>query len=155
MANFVYNTAAKEMADLNQTIDLEGDTIKVMLCTSSYVANRDNDFIEEGANDANEHELSGTGYTAGFGGAGRKTLGTKSWAVDKTNDRAEFDCADITWTAIDAGTVSQILVIKEITADTASRLIAHIDDGGLPIVTNGGDLTVTINAEGLIQLGTT
>ena len=47
-----------------------------------------------------------------------------------------------------------MLVISEITDDTASPLIGHVDSGGFPIVTNGGDLNVTINAEGLIQLST-
>ncbi len=74
--------------------------------------------------------------------------------VDKTNDRAEFDCADITWTAINAGTAAQATVLKEITNDAASKCIANIDSGGFPVVTNGGDLTIQVNAEGLIQLST-
>lgn len=154
MADFLYNTGSVRLWDTLQPLDLIVDTVKVMLVTSSYVANRDNDFIEEGANDANEHEITGTGYTAGFGGAGRLTLASKTITVDKTNDRGEFDCANLVWTAINAGTPSQMLVISEITNDLASPLIAHVDSGGFPIVTNGGDLTVTINAEGLIQLST-
>lgn len=152
--DFIYNTAAKEIAD--GTIDLVNDTIKAMLVTSSYVADRDDDVVDAaGANDAVDHELTGTGYAAGWGGAGRKTLGTKSWGVDKPNDRAEFTCANITWSGIDAGTAAALLIIKEGGAnDTTSRLIAHIDSGGFPIVTNGGDLTVQINAEGLLQLRT-
>lgn len=154
MADFLYNTGSARLWDTLQPTDLIVDTIKVMLVTSSYVADRDNDFIEEGVNDANEHELSGTGYAAGFGNSGRKTLGSKTITVDKANDRTEFDCADLSWTAINAGTAAQMLVIVEITNDLASPLIAHIDSGGFPIVTNGGDLNVTINAEGLIQLST-
>lgn len=155
MADFLYNTGSNDLWDTTQPIDLIVDTIKVMLCTSSYVADRDNDFIEEGANDANEHELTGTGYTAGFGGSGRKTLGSKTITVDKANDRTEFDAADVVWTAISAGTASQALVVKEITNDLASVLIAHIDTGGFPIVTNGGDLTIAWNAEGIFSLNTT
>lgn len=155
MADFLYNTGSNDLWDTTQPIDLIVDTIKVMLCTSSYVADRDNDFIEEGVNDANEHELTGTGYTAGFGGSGRKTLGSKTITVDKANDRTEFDAADVVWTAISAGTASQALVVKEITNDLASVLIAHIDTGGFPIVTNGGDLTIAWNAEGIFSLNTT
>ena len=154
MADFLYNTGSVRLWDTLQPMDLIVDTVKVMLVTSSYVADRDNDFIEEGADDANEHEISGTGYTAGFAGAGRLTLGSKTITVDKGNDRGEFDCANLVWTGINAGTPSQMLVIEEITNDLASVLHAHVDSGGFPIVTNGGDLNVTINAEGLIQLST-
>lgn len=154
MADFVYNTGGGDIG-IAQNIDLLTDALlKAMLVTSSYVADRDNDFIEEAANDANEHELTGTGYAAGFGGSGRKVLASKTITVDKANDRIEFDCADIVWTAIDAGTPSQMLVVRENTTDTASALISH-HDSGFPVTTNGGDLTVTIDAEGLIQERTT
>ena len=104
MASFVYNRAAKEILD--GTIDLVAHTIKVMLVTSSYVANRDNDFVDAGgANDPIDHELSGTGYGAGFGGSGRKTLSNKAFSEDDPNDRGEFDnTLDLTWTGINAGT---------------------------------------------------
>ncbi len=149
--SFLYNLAKKEMLD--GTIDLLTDTIKVMLVTSSYVANADDDLVDAGgANDAVDHELSGTGYTAGWSNSGRKTLGTKAISEDDPNDRAEFDAADLTWSAINAGTAAAAILIKEGGADdTTSRLIAYIDTGGFPIVTNGGDLNVNWNAEGILQ----
>ena len=153
MTDHLYNTGATEMWD--QTIDLLNDTPKAMLVTLSYSADRDDDVVDAaGANDPVDHELTGSGYVAGWGNSGRKSLASKTITVDKANDRAEFDCADITWSAINAGTPSQMLTVKEGGADdTTSRLIAH-HDSGFPIVTNGGDLTVQINAEGLMQLGT-
>ena len=36
--------------------------------------------------------------------------------------------------------------------DTDAVLIAYIDSGGFPVVTNGGDLTIAWNAEGILQL---
>lgn len=150
MADFVYNTGGGDIG-MDANINIQSDAlVKAMLVTSSYVANRDNDFVEEGVNDANEHELSGTGYTAGFGGSGRKVLASKTITVDKANDRIEFDCADIVWTAINAGTPSQMLIIRELTNDLGTALLSH-HDSGFPVTTNGGDLTVTIDAEGLIQ----
>jgi hypothetical protein len=152
-ASFIYNTAAGDM--WQDVVDLLNDTIKLGLSTSTHVPNRDDDFLDEaGVNDFIDGELSGTGYTGGFGGAGRKTLASKTITVDKTNDRAEFDCADVTWTAINAGTAAQATVLKEITNDAASKTIANIDSGGFPITTNGGDLTIQVNAEGLLQLST-
>ena len=154
MASFVYNRAAKEILD--GTIDLVAHTIKVMLVTSSYVANRDNDFVDAGgANDPIDHELSGTGYGAGFGGSGRKTLANKAFSEDDPNDRGEFDnTLDLTWTAINAGTAAAAIVYRHNTADTDSVLIAYIDSGGFPIVTNGGDLSINWDAQGIIQLST-
>lgn len=153
MASFVYVTAASDM--WQDIIDLLNDAaIKIGLSTSVHVPNKDDDFLDDvGADDFIDGELSGTGYVSGFGNSGRKTLASKTIVADKANDRAEFDCADITWTAIDAGTAAQATVMKEITNDAASKVIANID-GGFPIVTNGGDFTIQVNAEGLIQLTT-
>ena len=152
MATFVYNLAASEIAKGN--IDLLADTIKIMLVKSGYVPDRDDDFIEEGVNDANEHELTVGGYTGGFGGSGRKTLASKTITEDDVNDRAEFDTADPVWTALLTGeTIAGAIIIKEITNDLASVLIAYLDLTDTP--TNGSDVTLNINAEGVIQFSTT
>lgn len=151
MASVFYNTAKKEIMD--GTVDLVNDVIKVMLVTSSYVVNPDHLFVDDGgANDPIDHELSGTGYAAGFAGSGRKTLASKVFTTDQANDRAELDVADVVWTAINAGTAAAFIIYKHLTSDALSRLIAYVDTGGFSIVTNGGDLTIQINAEGIIQL---
>ena len=76
--------------------------------------------------------------------------------VDKVNNRAEFDATDETWTSLGNGTndtLGALAIIKEITNDAASPLIAHIDNAPeLPITTNGGVITWAWNAEGIIQL---
>lgn len=152
MANIVYNKFKAGVGDAS--IDWLNDVIKAMLVTSSYTPNADDTFIDAGgANDPIDHELSGTGYAAGFAGAGRKTLSAKAVNQDDANDRAEFDdTADLTWTGIDAGTAAGVLIYKHITSDALSIPIAWIDTGGWPVVTNGGDLTIQWNAEGIIQL---
>lgn len=119
---------------------------KVMLITSAYAFNVDHDFVS----DLGAVELTGTGYTAGFGGAGRKTLGTKAVNVNDTDNRAEFDAADLTWTAINAGTAAAAVVIHEATSDADSELIAYLDPSD--IVTNGGDYTITWPTTGLFYL---
>lgn len=119
---------------------------KVMLITSAYAFNVDHDFIS----DLGAVELSGTGYTAGFGGAGRKTLASKAVNVNDTSDRAEFDAADLTWTAISAGTAAACVVVHETTADADSELIAYLDPSD--IVTNGGDYTIAWPSTGLFYL---
>jgi len=132
-------------------IDLLNDVIKVALVGSTYTANADDAFFNPSVYLT---ELNGTGYAGGYGGSGRKTLSSKVVVQDDVNDRAEFSAAPVTWTAINAGTAAAAVLIRErsLTGDTMSELIAYINTGGFPIVTNGGDLTLTWNAEGILQL---
>jgi hypothetical protein len=135
-----------KFAVMNGTVDLLADTIKVMLVNASASFNADHNFVSE----VNANELSGTGYVGGFNGAGRQTLGSKAINEDDTNDRAEFDAADVTWTGINAGTASAAILIKEGTADTDSLLVAYLDF--TDVVTNGGNLTLQWDAEGILQI---
>lgn len=156
MADFAYNRGSADLWDTLQPVDLIVDTIRVMLVTSSYVADRDNDLVDAGgANDPVDHELSGTGYVSGHANSGRKTLASKTITVDKPNDRTEFDAADVVWPGINAGTAAQAEIHKEGSADdTTARLLCHVDSGGFPLVTNGTDLTIQWNTEGVLQLST-
>jgi len=144
----VYNSFKALEAD--GTIDLLTDTIKVMLVSSGYSADDAHDYVSDGPG---ANELSGTGYVTGYEGAGRKTLASKTVVEDDTNNRAEFNAAPVTWTSIDAGTAAACILIRErpSTGDTMSELIAYIDSG-FPVVTNGGDFTITWNTEGILQL---
>lgn len=137
----------------DNTLNLLSDTIKVMLVDASYTGNRDDDFVDDGsANDPQSHELSGTGYTGGFAGSGRKTLASKTITEVDASDRAEFTAANVTWTAINAGTIGGLVLIKEITNDAASLVIAFLDPSDL--VTNGGDVTAQWSGSGILQFST-
>lgn len=143
MADFCYNYGSMSLWDGTYDILTEVD-VKVMLVTSSYVENRDNQYIDDGgANDPIDHEISGgSGYTGGFGGSGRKALASKSITIDLGNDRSDFDAADVTWIAIDTTTEPDaLLCVIEETTDADSLLISFHD---FVAVTNGGDLTATI-----------
>ena len=148
MATFVYNAAARDIVD--GTIDLVADTaIKVMLVTSAYAANRDDTAVTAAA----AAEIAVGGYTGGFAGAGRKTLSGKAFSTDTINDRVEWDAANETWTALATGaTIAAAVVIKEITNDAGSRPIAYLDVTDLP--TNGSDVTLAFDTEGVIQWST-
>jgi len=151
MANLAYNLGKQRI--LSGTINLSTHVIKAMLVTSSYVADANHDFVDDGgADDPIDHELSGTGYTAGFAGSGRITLTTKTFEEDDTNNRAEFHAADLAWPGIDAGIAAGIVIYRHLTSDALSTLLCYIDDGGLPITTNGGQIDVTWNAEGIYQI---
>jgi hypothetical protein len=132
-------------------VDLIGNTVKIMLVDDTYVGDPDDQFVDDGsANDPASHEISVSGYTPGFGGAGRKTLAGKSITSDLTNDRAEFDATDVVWTALGSGaTIGAALLIKEVTNDADSIVIAKFDLTNTP--TNGGNVTLQWNAEGLLN----
>jgi hypothetical protein len=148
MANQVFNAFKKKIAD--GTLDWDTTAgFKVMLVDATNDADIDDEFI---GSITTLGELSGTGYTGGFGGSGRKAIGTRAVNLDLPNDRAELDGDNITWTGINAGTIVKAIIVRENTTDADSDLVAMIDDGGLPLVTNGGDVTLTFNAEGILQL---
>ncbi len=121
----------------------------------------DDEFVAAGAGEgldrAGTIEVTSTGYTGGFGGADRLSLASKALTVDEPNDRAEFDCADLVWSAISqaaAETWVGFLFAAEITSDALSPLLWGISSAtGLPLTPNGSDITLTIDAQGLAQIG--
>lgn len=130
-------------------LNLASATVKAMLLKNTYTPNADHKVVS----DINSHECSVSGYTGGFGGAGRKTVGSKTVTENTGTDRAVFDCADpATWVTLGAGnTLGYIAFIVEITNDAASRVVAVCDLGGDKI-TNGGDFTVAIDALGVLYV---
>lgn len=73
-----------------------------------------------------------------------------------TTTNGLIDGDDVTFLAV-AGTVSYealVLFRKNAGANTTWRLIAYIDTGvtGLPVTSNGGDIGVTWNASGILQI---
>ena len=135
-------------------------TLKCMLIETvgAYVFNKDHDFIDEsGANDPIDAEVGVSGYTGGFGGAGRKTLASKTVTVDDTNDWASLDAADFTggttWSALGAGeTIEAAIIVEEITNDAASVLLIYLDPSDL--ATNGSDMDLSFHANGLGTVAT-
>lgn len=147
MASFVFNDAKANL--MNGTVDLDTNTIKVLLVGTTFSGVED-----DGPNVSNITtlgELTGTGYTSGHGNAGRKTLTSATVTADDTNNRAAFDAADVTWTGISAGTIHGALIHKEgTTNDTDAKVIAFIDLANT--VTNGGDITISWGANGILLL---
>lgn len=156
MGDFWYNTGKLRMwAGATGEVDLIVDaTVKCMaLQTDDDTVTFE--FIGDVLGGTGVEVLS-TGYNGTFGGDGRKALASKVLTVDQGNNRAEFDCADITWTAISQVGVEEwvaLLIVKEITNDADSPVLAHIDSAtGLPLTPNGSDITLTIDAEGLLHI---
>jgi hypothetical protein len=144
MASAWYNKGKYQV--LSGGVDLNSDTIKVILVTTSYTFDVDHNFIS----DVSSNELSVSGYTGGFSGSGRKTLSGKSFTEDDSSNLAYFDATDLVWSALGTGaTIGGAILVKEVTNDGDSPLIAYMDL--TDTATNGGDITVSWNASGLLR----
>jgi hypothetical protein len=120
----------------NGNIDLVNDTIKIALINATPNIDTWDDFADV------TNEIVASGYTAG--GA---TLGTKSVTVDDTNDRAAFDCADITWASLATATITAAVVYKDTGTPATSTLIGWFE---IATNSNGGNYTLQVNANGLL-----
>ncbi|MEA2112442.1 MAG: hypothetical protein U9P50_00505, partial [Patescibacteria group bacterium] len=76
---------------MDSDFDLEADTIKVMLLTSTHTTNIDTQIYID---DVSTNEVTGTGYTAGG-----KALANKAVTQDNANDLGKFDADDVTWSS--------------------------------------------------------
>lgn len=118
MASALYNSAKKKLMD--GSIDLDTDTIKVALCTSSYTPDIDSHVFFSSIT----NELpTASGYTAG--GA---SLANKVVTQDNTNDLAYFDADDTSW-ATSTLTARYAILYKSTGVAGTSPLIGYIDFG--------------------------
>lgn len=145
MADFTY-LACKKLAG-NGGLDWANDTIKVLICMTNTDADEesqkdDADFLT----DLTLDEYDGANYA-------RKTLASLAWTKDGANDRYEGDAADVTWSSLGVGTrqAQAMIVYLHGTGDSDSIPLRYIDTGGFPFDGNGGDVTVTWNAQGILQ----
>jgi len=143
MADVIYNSFKGKIMD--GSIDLDTDTIKVVLVTSSY--SPDIDTHTQYSHITNQ--VTGTGYTAG--GA---TLANKSVTVDTTNDRAKFDADDTTWTSASVtarGAIIYKYVDNEGSPADTSPLICY-KDFGADVTSTNADFTIKWHADGILYL---
>lgn len=145
MASGAYNKGVTDLLD--GTNPFLTTTLKMLLVSTAtaYTFNPDDDVADAGgANDVVDAETNVSGYTRGWGGAGRKTLASKTVTEDDANNRVILDAADVTWTALATGqTLAAAIIVKEGGAnDTTTRLFFYLDFTDTP--TNGGDITVTV-----------
>ena len=145
MAGIVYNAGSLALQD--GTVDFLGSgAIKFMLLTDAYTPNKDHATVTTLA----ASEVSVSGYTGGFNGAGRKALGTKTQTNDTTNDRTVYDSADPSpWTLAAGENVKYIATIWENTNDAGSIPLFLNDFAEGTIPTNGGTFTYANPAAGI------
>lgn len=139
MADVIYNSFKSNI--MNGSLDLDTDTIKVALVTSTYTPNQDTheDFADV------TNEVSGTGYTAGGNALANKTV-TK----DNTDNEGVFDADDVTW-ASSTITARGAVVYKDTGVASTSLLICYLDFS-TDQSSSSGDFTIQWNAEGIVNL---
>ncbi len=133
MANAVYPKYKELLLGTQTASSLTAGTVKVALIdTGTYTYSAAHDFYDD---------ISGVVGTP-------QTIGT----VTVVNGL--FDGDNVTFSAV-SGATCEALVIYIDTAGAAGTdpLVAYIDTGvtGLPVTPNGGDITITWNASGIIQ----
>ena len=82
-------------------------------------------------------------------------VGTDQEVTTPTLTNGLIDGGDVTFTAVTGSSVEAIVLYrKNAGANTTWRLVAYIDTSvtGLPVTPNGGDITITWNASGIVQL---
>ena len=137
MADTIYNRFFANI--MNKEVDLEADTIKVALLSSSYTPNKDHNTWS----DVSANEITGTGYTAG--GA---TLANKSVTQDDTNDQATFDADDVTWASSTITARYAVLYDDTLTNDD----LVAIFDFGSDQSSSSGNFTLQFNSSGIMAL---
>jgi len=148
MASFIYTEAAYQIALGTIDFTATGD-IRVLLVMNTTTADTEEDATTFGGI-TTLAEFDGTGYSSpGI------ALTTEAVTKDTVNNRGEFNADAVTWTALDAGSapVQAAIVYKFVTNLTSSLPIAFIDTGGFPFTANGSNVTITWNAEGILQFG--
>jgi hypothetical protein len=138
MANAVYPKYKKSLLDGDANTALSGSG-----ATGLYVALVDTGTYTYSSAHQFYSDLSGIG-------------GTPMEITTVTTTGGLIDGDDVTFSAV-AGTVSYealVLYRKNAGANTTWRLVAFIDTSvtGLPVTSNGGNIAVTWNASGIVQL---
>lgn len=125
MANALYSKAKE--AFLNGSINMVANTITIALVdTGVYTYSASHQYRNEVSNSA---VISST------------TL------ANKTITNGVFDADDATFSSVTGANCEALLIFQDTGIQTTSRLIAYIDSAtGLPILPNGGDITVAFSS---------
>lgn len=124
----------------NKEIDLDTDSIKVMLCTSSYTPNQDTHRYKSDVT----NEVTGTGYTAGGAALASVVVaynaGTNTWSLD---------AADTAWASSTITARYAVIYDSSPGSDATRPLIAYIDFGA-DVISSSGAFTLQWDAAGIV-----
>jgi hypothetical protein len=132
-----YNNGKGELFKAN--IDLESDIINLAFMATSYTPDID---AHGYWSDISSSLASGTSV---------QTLGSKTVTVDNTNNRAEFDAANVSIAGVTAET-DKFVLYKNTGVAATSQLICCIDIAEGTLRPIGGTLGINFNAEGIFAI---
>ena len=138
-----FNTFREYLAD--GTVDLDGDTFKMILVLSAWTPNAETDSVY--ADIVNEH-ANGNGYTTGG------VVVAATWT--RSTSTVTFDVADASWTASGGAITARYAVIYDDTPSSpADPLVAYSLLDNSPADVSAADgivFKVQINASGVFTL---
>ena len=153
MANFAFTRGLREIA--LGDVQWDTDDIRLIYCMTNATVTTDDgtgrDAVTISAITLDEFDGGGS-HPPSF--ANREALASEAVNEDTANNRAEFDAANHTLSSIPAGTraIKGVIVYQHKTSDADSVPLLWIEDGGFPFTANSGDLVISWNAEGIMQL---
>jgi hypothetical protein len=136
----IYGPAMQSLA--NKEIDLDTDTLKVMLCTSSYTPNQDTHRYKSDIT----NEVSGTGYTA-TGAALTSVVVSYTGATNVLM----LDAADSVWTTSTITARYAVIYDSSPATDATRPLIAYVDFGA-DVSSVGASFTITWDVAGIMTI---
>lgn len=133
MANALFPRWKQALLEFTANNDLDGQTVKVALVTAGYT------------------------YSAGdqyYSSVSASVVGTPQTIGNKTFTNGIFDGDDVVFTAVTGSQVVALVIYIDTGNPATSPLVAFIDTGvsNLPVLPNGGDITITWNATGIFAL---
>lgn len=133
MTNALYPNGRKNIAMGNIHWKAAGDTIRAMLIKNTYSYDNTDEFFSD---------ISSTYRVGNSAGVNRSDMPAITISGDPTD--GVCDGGDVTFTTVTAGsTCNAVVIFQDSSVDGTSMLIAYIDTGtGLPVTTNGGDITI-------------
>lgn len=132
MANAVYPKFMEALIQASANSSLAGTLNVALVDTGTYTYSTAHDFYDD--------------VSAAVVGT-PQTIGTKTYV------NGLLDGADVTYTAVTGATCEALVIYLDTGVAGTSRLVAYLDTGvtGLPVTPNGGDISITWNASGIIQ----
>lgn len=133
MANALFPRWKQALLEFTAGNDLDGQTVKVALVTAGYSYSSADQY---------------------YSSVSASVVGTPQTLGNKTFTNGVFDADDVTFTAVTGSQVVALVIYIDSGNAATSPVVAFLDTGitNLPVVPNGGDITITWNSTGIFSL---
>ena len=131
-----YNDFKEKLAKAE--IDLDSDTLKCLLTTSSYTPSATHSQLSDITNEVTDSDYA------------RQTLG--SVTVTETGGTVTFDCADISFGSSVTITGKYAVIYDDTATNDPLIVYVDLDTGGGSVSSTSSTFQITINASGVFTL---